>query len=126
MAITKKQQQFLDEYLFDLNASAAAVRAGYSEASSRQTAYKILQKPEVKEAIENRMQQSRMSANEVIQRLETMSMGLQPTKVVTGAMEREEYDVMGALEKMGKIYALFQDKIELNISHLNITDAEDA
>ncbi len=30
MALTKKQRLFVDEYLIDLNATQAAIRAGYS------------------------------------------------------------------------------------------------
>lgn len=50
--LTNKQQLFVDEYLIDLNATQAAIRAGYST----QTAYSIgdenLKKPEIKSAIE--------------------------------------------------------------------------
>lgn len=31
MALTAKQQRFVDEYLIDLNATQAAIRAGYSK-----------------------------------------------------------------------------------------------
>lgn len=30
MALTEKQKRFCDEYLIDLNATQAAIRAGYS------------------------------------------------------------------------------------------------
>ena len=30
MALTEKQKRFVDEYLIDLNATQAAIRAGYS------------------------------------------------------------------------------------------------
>lgn len=31
VAVTEKQKRFADEYLIDLNATQAAIRAGYSE-----------------------------------------------------------------------------------------------
>src|SRR4051812_9638179 len=49
--LTAKQQRFVEEYLVDLNATQAAIRAGYSE----KTAYKIgaenLRKPQIQEAV---------------------------------------------------------------------------
>jgi phage terminase small subunit len=50
--LTPKQQQFVEEYLFDFNATQAAVRAGYSKRSAYQLGYKLLQKPHVREAVD--------------------------------------------------------------------------
>ena len=33
--LTEKQKKFVDEYLIDLNATQAAIRAGYSEKTAR-------------------------------------------------------------------------------------------
>jgi phage terminase small subunit len=52
MALNPKQIRFVEEYLIDLNATQAAIRAGYS----RKTAYAIgsenLRKPEIKAALQ--------------------------------------------------------------------------
>jgi phage terminase small subunit len=52
MALTPKQQRFVDEYLTDCNATQAAIRAGYS----RRTAYAIgsenMSKPEIRAALQ--------------------------------------------------------------------------
>lgn len=53
--MTAKQQRFCDEYLTDLNATQAAIRAGYSEKSARVIANENLTKPYIKEYIEKRM-----------------------------------------------------------------------
>jgi len=53
--LTAKQQRFCDEYLIDLNATQAAIRAGYSEKTAYSIGNENLKKPEVKEYIENRM-----------------------------------------------------------------------
>lgn len=71
--LTKKQQLFVDEYLIDLNATQAAIRAGYST----QTAYSIgeenLKKPEIKNSIEKalaeRSRRTGISADRIINEL---------------------------------------------------------
>jgi len=42
--LTPKQRMFVEEYLVDMNATQAAVRAGYSPGAARQ-AYRLLKKP---------------------------------------------------------------------------------
>lgn len=51
MALTPKQSRFVAEYLIDLNATQAAIRAGYSEANAETIAYQLLQKTPVAEAV---------------------------------------------------------------------------
>jgi phage terminase small subunit len=50
--LTPKQQRFVDEYLVDLNATQAAIRAGYSEKTARAIGSENLTKPDVAAAIE--------------------------------------------------------------------------
>ena len=52
MRLTWKQRAFCREYVVDLNATRAAIRAGYSERSAQQIGSQNLQKPLVKERIE--------------------------------------------------------------------------
>lgn len=54
-SLTPKQQRFVEEYLVDLNATAAAQRAGYSAKTAAQVGYQLLQKPAVQEAIQAAM-----------------------------------------------------------------------
>lgn len=67
--MNRKQEVFIQEYLVDLNASAAARRAGYSYKHARATASKILAKPEVqavvREALEKRKLESGLSGERV-------------------------------------------------------------
>ena len=49
--LTPKQQAFVQEYLIDLNATQAAIRAGYSEKTARQTATENLAKPYIAKAV---------------------------------------------------------------------------
>ena len=49
--LTARQERFIDEYLVDLNATQAAIRAGYSKNSARQIGDENLSKPDIQEAI---------------------------------------------------------------------------
>lgn len=49
-----KQLRFVEEYLIDLNATQAAIRAGYSRDSARQIGAENLSKPYIRAAIEAR------------------------------------------------------------------------
>lgn len=53
--MTPKQQRFVDEYLIDLNATQAAIRAGYSVKAAPQEASRLLTNVKVKAAIEAAM-----------------------------------------------------------------------
>ena len=48
---TAKQERFVEEYLVDLNATQAAIRAGYSRNSARQIGDENLSKPAIAAAI---------------------------------------------------------------------------
>ena len=51
MPLTRKQHRFVAEYLVDLNASQAALRAGYSARTAPQQGSRLLKNVEVKQAI---------------------------------------------------------------------------
>lgn len=53
--LTAKQQKFVEEYLIDLNATQAAIRAGYSVKTADVIGYQLLQKTSVQEAIAKAM-----------------------------------------------------------------------
>lgn len=53
--LTKKQQRFVDEYLIDLNATQAAIRAGYSEDSAKEIGCENLTKPNIQQAVAEQM-----------------------------------------------------------------------
>lgn len=49
--LTPKQQRFVAEYLVDLNATQAAIRAGYSAKTAEVIGYENLRKPQIASAI---------------------------------------------------------------------------
>lgn len=51
MALTDKQEMFCREYLIDLNATQAAIRAGYSVKTANRTASENLSKPDIQNRI---------------------------------------------------------------------------
>lgn len=64
--LTAKQQRFCDEYLIDLNATQAAIRAGYSPKTAEQLAYQLLQKTSVQNHIAE-LQKKREERTEITQ-----------------------------------------------------------
>lgn len=54
MALTPKQQRFVEEYLIDLNGKQAAIRVGYSPATAEVTASRLLSNVKVKAAVDER------------------------------------------------------------------------
>lgn len=69
--LTNKQRLFVAEYLCDLNATQAAIRAGYSRPSARITASKLLTKANVQaalaEAFDARIERTEITADRVLQ-----------------------------------------------------------
>ncbi|HHE8522253.1 TPA: terminase small subunit [Pseudomonas aeruginosa] len=94
MALTKKQRLFVDEYLIDLNATQAAIRAGYSPRRAAEIGYQLLQRPEVAQAIQaamaERSKRTEVEADYVIRRLR----------------EIDEMDVLDILEDDGSFRSI--------------------
>ena len=55
--LTAKQRRFCDEYLTDMNAAQAAIRAGYSKKTAKQIGQENLTKPDLQKYIAERMKQ---------------------------------------------------------------------
>lgn len=55
MIVNARQRQFCEEYLIDLNATQAAIRAGYAERYASTNAHKLLQITAIKEKIDELM-----------------------------------------------------------------------
>ena len=55
--LTDKQKLFVKEYLIDMNATQAAIRAGYSEKSARQIGSETLSYPYIQDAVQKAMEE---------------------------------------------------------------------
>ena len=112
--MNKMQSAFVDEYLVDLNATQAAIRAGYSEKRGRQTGHDLLQKPHIQQAISGAV--ARMVTK--IERRTGVSVErlLADIDRVGSAAEIEgKYsDALKAYELLGKHLKMFTDKFELS------------
>lgn len=129
--MTEKQKRFVDEYLIDLNATQAAVRAGYSAKSAYSIGTENLKKPEIERAIEEQLQQLHNSktadAQEIIEYLTSVMRGESTAQVVVVEGEGEgcsaartmekapdEKERLRAAELLGKRFGIFTDKAEIN------------
>ena len=128
--MTAKQKRFCDEYLIDLNATQAAIRAGYSEKNARNIASENLAKPNIKEYIEVRMAQKESSLiasqDEVLKYLTSVLRGESQSEVVvvenigdftsearTMKKAPDEKERLRAAELLGKRYGLYKDKVDV-------------
>jgi len=75
--LTPKQEAFCLEYLLDLNATQAAIRAGYSEATAQAIGSENLSKPLVQKRVNElqaeRMARTKISADRVLKEIERIS-----------------------------------------------------
>lgn len=75
--MTPKQELFCKEYLIDLNATQAAIRAGYSVNTAEKIGSENLRKPEVakkiQEAMNQRSQETEITAKRVLQEIAKMA-----------------------------------------------------
>jgi phage terminase small subunit len=71
--LNAKQQLFVLEYIKDFNATRAAKAAGYSQKTAYSIGHELLNKPEIQaaiqEALKKRLEETRIDANWVLQRL---------------------------------------------------------
>ena len=106
--LTRKQTLFVSEYLVDLNAAQAALRAGYSAQSAKAIGYRLLQKPEVAEeirrAVEARAERLQLSSEDVLRSIVDIR-----GKAVTGGKLNQ---ALKANELLGKHLKLFTDRVE--------------
>jgi len=95
--LTPKQARFVEEYLADLNATKAAIRAGYSARTAGQIGEKLLKKVEiaaaVAEATKARSERTEITADRVLHELAAIAF-LDPAKVFTPTGEVRALDDM--------------------------------
>ncbi len=95
MALTKKQRLFVDEYLLDLNATQAAIRAGYSTRRATEIGYQLLQRPEVAQAIQAAMAEHMKRLSD---RIEDVALAVEQERE-SNAKSMESYRQLKALLK---------------------------
>ena len=127
--MTEKQKRFCDEYLIDLNATQAAIRAGYSKKTARSIGNELLTKPDIQAYMQKQLdqihEQKTADAQEVIEYLTSVMRGEhteQALQLVGDGVQVicdinvSAKDRLKAAELIGKRYGIFTDKTDLNIS----------
>lgn len=131
--LTDKQKEFVRQYLVDLNATQAAVRAGYSVKTAYRQGADLLQKTSIREAIEKaqakRARRVEVTQDYVLSNLvEVVERTMQRAPVTDRKGEQvtdEEgravwtFDAKGAnraLELLGKHLGIFTDKLKAEVS----------
>ncbi|WP_439259499.1 terminase small subunit [Lonepinella sp. BR2930] len=135
--LTDKQKRFVEEYLVDLNATQAAIRAGYSANRASEISYQLLQKTTVQNAIQNaqnqRSNRTQVTQDKIIENLlyivQTSSGQKQIvlSEIRTGENGEKVADDVAqfvfephatnkALELLGKHLGMFKDKVDLTNS----------
>lgn len=131
--LTDKQTAFVREYLVDLNATQAAIRAGYSERTASRIGPQLLGKTCVREAIENaqakRARRVEVTQDYVLSNLVEVVERTMQRAPVTDRKGEQVTDEEGravwtfdaknanrALELLGKHLGIFTDKIRAEVS----------
>lgn len=90
MALTDKQEMFCREYLIDLNATQAAIRAGYSANIANRTASENLSKPDIK----SRIAELKAQRNDLV--------GINSIYIQNRLIEIDPMEVLNILASAGK------------------------
>src|SRR5690606_6575603 len=125
--LTPKQQAFCDFYIETGNATEAARKAGYSEKTARFIGQENLTKPNIKSYIAERMAEKEKeriaSQDEVLEFLTKVMRGevteetpiIMKDKWVMTDKEPSIRERVKAAEQLGKRYALWTDKQEVEV-----------
>lgn len=124
--MTPRQQKFCDEYLISGNATDAAIKAGYSRKTAKQTGSENLAKPDLRAYIDEQLAKIHSAkiadAEEVMKYLTSVMRGEHTEQVLKlvgeGVQTVTDIDVsakerLKAAELIGKRYGLFTDKVGL-------------
>lgn len=130
-----KRQKFVEEYLIDLNATQAAIRAGYSEKTAKSIGQRLLTFVDVQKAIQEaqnqRSERVQITQDDVLrdlQELRDICMGRKSIVVTDTVKNSQEGTVNSvdspvfcfeptaankALELLGKHLGMFKDRVDI-------------
>lgn len=107
MALTPRQILFVNEYLVDFDAKAAAIRAGYSKKGARVQAYRLMNNPEIEaeidKLIEERTDKIHVTRNLIIQEL--VKIAISDIKDFVEVKEFNKYN------KNGEVIGTYKDLV---------------
>lgn len=118
MALTPKQSRFVDEYLIDLNATQAAIRAGYSTKTAEQSGAQLFRNIKIRAVIDaglaKKQARNEITADYVIGELHDIA------KKAKGAFSDDPTNssmansALKGFELLGKYLGIFVDRHEIN------------
>jgi len=107
MALTAKQQRFVEEYLVDLNATQAAIRAGYSAKTARSQGQRLLTNVDIQKALARRQETYAKRVEWTVEEI------LADLKGIATDPAQRMSDRLKAYELGGKHLGMFTDKIDV-------------
>lgn len=138
--LNDRQKAFADYYIESLNAFESAIRAGYSENYAKSRSYELLENVGIKNYIEERMKEIESNriakAEEVLAFLSASLRGevleeVVSTESIDGMIkpvilkkQLSAKDRIKAAELLGKRYALFTEKVDLE-GNVGVTIIDD-
>lgn len=124
MALSAKHAKFVAEYLKDLNATQACIRAGYSKKTAKQQGSRLLTNAAVRAAVDAKGEKLLEKADVTSERIvgEFARYAFAPKlddfsgrPIGDGYPEVEPRDRLKALESLGKIKGLFVEKVQHDV-----------
>lgn len=120
--LTPKQELFCKEYIVDLNATQAAIRAGYSEKTANEQGSQLLAKLSIKEYVQSlmdeRSERVEITSDYVLRGIKELTERcIQAIPVIVDGKETGEYKfepnaALKGFELLGKHLKLFTDKVD--------------
>jgi phage terminase small subunit len=120
--LTPKQQRFVDEYLIDLNATQAAIRAGYSEKTAKSIGQENLTKPDLAKAVQERIKEREsrveITQDKVLKDIELIKQDAMRKKLNNAGDEEmlNHNAALKACELQGKHLSMWTDKIDATVT----------
>ncbi|MFP4773896.1 terminase small subunit [Pasteurella multocida] len=136
--LTDKQKRFVEEYLIDLNATQAAIRAGYAEKAANREGSRLLSNVDIQDEIQKaqnkRSERVQISQDDVLRdliELRDMCMARKSVIVTDTVKNNQEGTVTAvdnhvyafepagankALELLGKHLGMFKDRVDVTNS----------
>jgi phage terminase small subunit len=123
-ALTPKQRLFVDEYLVDLSATKAAIRAGYSARTAHSCGPRLLENAGVAkaigEAMAQRAERTRVTTDDVVATIEETVRRCAQTEpvrdargnVIPGLYTFDAKNVLRGCELLGKHLGIFKERVE--------------
>lgn len=141
MNLTDKQKAFCDYYLETLNATEAAIKAGYSKKTARKIGSENLTKLDIKNYIDKRLKEledARIAKVDEVMKFLTSSLRGEVEEEVVSTMSTMEgetkpviikkqisaRDRIKAAELIGRRYQLFTDKVNVE-GNIGVTIIDD-